>query len=110
MKYVGPLYAKLGGKYVKLREDSEYVDRLERENANMKRAAEIQAGVFENTVAENAELQKLVEQLKPLLVALKKDIRLIKTRKGQEPYPLDTLYKRLTTNIKAALDAAERGE
>lgn len=36
MKYIGPLYAKLGGKYVKLREDSEHVDRIERENAELK--------------------------------------------------------------------------
>lgn len=28
MDYIGPLYAKLGNKYVKLREDSAYVDGL----------------------------------------------------------------------------------
>lgn len=40
MRYIGSLYAKLGGKYVKLREDTEYYDKIEAENAELKATIE----------------------------------------------------------------------
>lgn len=38
MKYKGPLYAKIAGKYVPVEHDSEYYDRLEDENNRLRSA------------------------------------------------------------------------
>lgn len=131
MKYVGPLYARMGGKYVKLREDSNYVDGLERENAKLKAAAKCDKCGLHKAVeyvcttvlcsdrqkrrAELEELEELIEQMRVELQGFVDILRILTRNSGKAPaneftIAMITCIGRNELIIEAALSAAERGE
>lgn len=112
MKYTGPLYAKMPGtrKYVKLREDSEYVDNLETKLADARAEIERKNETIDtNSIMLSArealinKQSKLIEQMREALEDAFDHICL-------DGDPLDARELEVCNKIEAALEAAERGE